>query len=186
MKLIIILLSLILSTNLLASEHQVFILEKSFNPENIMVFNVHLDAKCQVVFDPAKGHAPKMNIYWLNDRKHYEALTSMYINSLNKTLSIRQDSANHFHIEALDLGKISHDLPKPVVEVESRRNSKGECEVKGEIQLGAKDQSKVMILHTVYTVIKTRFGIPVGSKEIHLIGTDKMNGTALTARYFEN
>src|SRR2546428_14150115 len=56
--------------------YPLFLIEKSYHPENITVVSTKLDTNCHVIPDRAYGFLPTLDFYWLMETTHYNPIAS--------------------------------------------------------------------------------------------------------------
>lgn len=162
-------------------ERKLFTMEKSYNPQNIMIIHTKTDDQCKFI---AKNNE-YVDFYWLMDRKSRKEVHSMIRGEIKekvKFLGINK-SSDTFKIRLADLSQLKHDLEDTTMEITSEINNGG-CRVKSILKLGATGNYRKLNLMRTYCEVTTNlFGIPNGCKFIDLIGNDADSGEALRVRF---
>lgn len=189
MKILLPLFTLVLGTAAFsATEYQILILEKNFKFDDIIVMNAYLDENCRFIEDPENKETPKTHTFWMIDRKTPRELKPVYMKKMNEIMRFESThDPHHIVMRALDIGKIEHDLPEAVMDVESRMLENGECALTNELQLGPKHGSQLIRVESLYAKVKTFLGIPVKADEVVLSGTildGGEKGQEIKAHYF--
>ena len=162
-------------------ETKLFLMTKSYNPQNIMVINASLDEDCKFV----SSNDQYLSFYWLMDGKTRKPVNSLIIDNIYERFQFNgvNDNATSFSSTLGDLKELKHDLNDPSITVTSMRSG-DTCKVRSVLQLGPKDNNRKLSLEKIYCdVSKNIVGIPNGCKYLELKGTDVETGDSLTARY---
>lgn len=164
-----------------SGEKKVFTVEKSYNPENIMVVSALTDDNCKFV----KKDSEYINFYWMMERTTRKKVNSAIIDGIKKKIQFdgMNDEQNAFQIVLNDLKEVKHDLgDSPKVEVSSEIEN-GECQTKAVLKLGKTGDYRKLNLKKTYCEVTTFLGVPTGCAALELIGTDADTGEALKVTF---
>lgn len=173
--------SLLTSQVLWGAEQNLFTMEKSYNPENIMVIHTNTDKDCKFI----NGKKDLIDFYWLMNGKERKPVHSMIRSGVEERVQVTQVSSqrDQFKVKLNDLSEVKHDLEDPSLEVISEYRD-GECQVKSILTLGASHKyRKVDITRTYCEVTSNFLGIPNGCKYLDLEGEDIDSGEAISVRF---
>ncbi len=167
---------------------RLFVVEKSKNPQNILVVYCKVNEACELqrITDAGRDHL--YDVYWLMDGVTYKR-THPIIKKMARKRFIAQEAADRpksFSVLLADLKELVHDLPSETVHVDAYRSPDGRCRVRALIQLGPSGSGRIMQIDSIYSQARTVFGIPIGIKYIELHGTDTRNREAISVRFNRN
>ena len=173
---------LFLSTvNAAAMERKLFTLEKTYNPQNIMVIHAITDSNCRFV-SRANQY---LDFYWLingNTRKEVHEMIRSTVQERVKFIGIHANRES-FRLTMNDLKEVDHDLTDKTLEVVSIM-SNGICQVKSLLNLGPSGRYRRMDLKRTFCEVSTNFvGLPNGCKTLELQGVDADTGTPLKVKF---
>lgn len=201
-----------LSAEPLSERHTLFVLEKSYNFQNVLVVYALLDESCR--FQATANGGRPVNFYWLMNANDPGSPVwekqphPLIIRETNKRLGfdswrsnpewgapavhsvgLRGTSPalqNSFQVTLADLEHyVDHDLGHVTVEVTAEKHH-GTCGVSSYIDLGRAGGNRRLELRSVYGQAKTRLGVPLRAVEyIELSGVDAATGDALRVRFYE-
>lgn len=166
-----------------AEEKRLFTLEKSYNPENILVIHTQTDNNCN--FTTKNGEF--LDFYWLMDGTTRKEVHPTIRSQVKGRVSFEgiNDRKNSFTVRFNDLNELKHDLEDTTIEIASSF-SEGKCKVESIITLGASANHRRLNLTRTYCEVKTNaLGIPNGCKFVELEGRDADNNEALKVRFVE-
>ncbi|MGD9007405.1 MAG: hypothetical protein PVG41_05760 [Desulfobacteraceae bacterium] len=187
-----ILLGLLAHTTALATgteeELKLFVVEKSKNPQNILVVYCKVNPHCefQRIADAGRDHL--YDVYWLMDGTTYKR-THPVIKKMARKRFVPQKATEHnrsFNVLLTDLKELMHDLPSDIVRVDSYRSPEGRCRIRAVIQLGPSGGNRAMQIESIYSKARTILGIPIGIYYIELHGTDTRSREKITIRFNRN
>jgi hypothetical protein len=187
-----ILLGLLAQTTALATgtgeELRLFVVEKSKNPQNILVVYCKVNPHCefQRIADAGRDHL--YDVYWLMNGTTYKR-THPIIKKIARKRFVPQKAAGQtksFDVLLTDLKELIHDLPSDMVHVDSYRCPDGSCRVRAVIQLGPSGDNRAMEIESIYSKARTIFGIPIGIYYIELHGTDTRSRKKISIRFHRN
>lgn len=173
--------TLLTSQVLWGAEQNLFTMEKSYNPENIMVIHTETDNDCKFV----NSKNELIDFYWLMNGKERKPVHSMIKNGVQERVQVTHVSSqrDQFKVKLNDLSEVKHDLEDPSLEVISEYRD-GECQVKSVLTLGpSKKYRKVDITRTYCEVTSNFLGIPNGCKYLDLEGIDVDSGEEISVRF---
>ena len=163
------------------AEKKIFTMEKSYNPENILVIGTQTDENCKFV----TKNEEYLDFYWLMNgqtRKEIHSLIRSQIQGrvhfvgINKTLDL-------FNVKMNDLNELKNDLDDVNLEISSAVVN-GECQVKSVIKLGPSANYRKLNLKRTYCEVSKNFlGIPNGCKFLDLQGVDNDTDEKLSVRF---
>lgn len=163
-------------------EKKLFIMEKNYNAENLLVINTHINDSCKFVAE----NNEYMDFYWLMDGKTRKEIHPMIRGKIEEKVKFTginklQDS---FKVRMSDLNELKHDLEDTTMEVTSAIIN-GACKVKSIIKLGPSAKYRKLNLKRTYCEVSTNFiGVPTGCKFLDLQGSDADTGEPLKVRFF--
>lgn len=169
-----------------STERNIFSVNKSYNPENVMIIHSQTDHDCKFVTSPKNNEGNYLEFYWMmnsgRSKKEVHSLIRSEIKKRFQFLGINS-TRDSFRIRMGDLNELSHDLTQPVIEVVSEMNQ-GECEVKAILTLGASARYKKIDLDKTYCEVSTNFlGVPNGCNFLELTGKDLDSGEITKVRF---
>lgn len=173
--------TLLTSQVLWGAEQNLFTMEKSYNPENILVIHTETDNDCRFV----NSKNELIDFYWLMNGKERKPVHSMIKNGVQERVQVTHVSSqrDQFKVKLNDLSEVKHDLEDPSLEVISEYRD-GECQVKSVLTLGpSKKYRKVDITRTYCEVTSNFLGIPNGCKYLDLEGIDIDSGEEISVRF---
>jgi hypothetical protein len=167
-------------------ERKLFVVEKNFNPENVLIVHSQTDKDCKFIPSPKNAEGNFVEFYWsMNLGRETKEISSTIrgeIKNRFKFLGInpRRDS---FRMKLNDLTELQHDLNETSIEVQSEIQN-GKCNVKSLLMLGASGKYRKLSLKRIYCdVSKNLLGIPNGCNFISLEGQDADNGEQISIRF---
>lgn len=158
---------------------QLFLMEKTYNEENIMVIHGQVDEECHFVGDDL------IDYYWLMDGKKEKRVHPLIKSGIKKRIQFADLAENKksFNIKMNDLNEVKHDLEDINIHVSSEKKD-GVCKVQTVLKLGpSKDHKDLVLERTFCEVKKNLVRIPVGCKKLELIGKDLKNGEELRVTF---
>lgn len=160
---------------------QLFLVEKTYNNENIMVVHATIDNECNFI-DGKK----LIDYYWLMDGKKEKRVHPMIKNKVGDRFKFNELGADKksFTIQMADLSEVKHDLPDINIRVTSEKEKDGNCKVLAVLKLGPSGDNKELILERTFCVVKKNIvGVPIGCKTLELIGKDLKTGEELRVKF---
>ncbi|MBY0412567.1 MAG: hypothetical protein K2Q18_00305 [Bdellovibrionales bacterium] len=180
MKARIIFLSLLLSQSLIAAENVVvknnlFVLEKTYNPQNTLQIHALTDQNCKFVANE-NGY---IDYYWhmnVNDSKKYftKPVDWMIRSSVDKRLKYLgiNSARDSYKIKLTDLTELNHDLEDTTAEITSQIQQ-GQCISKAVLKLGPSGKYRKMRISKIHcAVTKSLIGLPDGCSKLTVSGSD--------------
>jgi hypothetical protein len=169
-------------------ELRLFVVQKSKNPQNILVVYCKVNSHCefQRIADAGRDHL--YDVYWLMDGNRYKR-THPVIKKMARKRFVPQKAAEptrSFDVLLTDLKELIHDLPSDIVRVDSYRRPEGRCAVRAMIQLGPSGGNRTMQIDSIYSKARTIFSIPIGIHYIELHGTDIRSREKISVRFHRN
>ena len=142
----------------IGAHYPIFIVEKSENPQNVLVAYTKLDAKCRVERDVRTGE-PLLDYYWMMDGQTYKPVHRLIKSGIRERLRVEAPSRKNddFFIRIKDLKELQQDIENPVLQVEAHPVGKkaagpnSKCAVSAAIKLGPSDKNRLLHLHAIYT-----------------------------------
>ncbi len=167
-------------------EIRLFVVEKSKNPQNILVVYALVDAACKIqpIVDAAGPHL--FDFYWLMDGTRFKPTHRLIKKAVRKRFVLLKPSIRdrRFKVLLADLKELIHDLPSDTIDVEIKRDAEGACHGRAVLALGPTHAYRTMAIDTIYSKAKTFLGIPVGIHYIELRGKDIESHAPMVARFF--
>tara|TARA_B110001454_G_C12723312_1_gene436603 strand:+ start:21948 stop:22556 length:609 start_codon:yes stop_codon:yes gene_type:complete len=146
----------------IGQHYEVFRLEKSENPQNILVVYTRLDDNCLFELNPENSNVPVFGFYWLMDRKNYKPVHPLIRRGISKRLQVETPSTfpqerNNFTVLVKDLTKVDRTLENAYVKVSSRKDGKS-CVVKSSFDtLGESKLASALTLDKIYAESEITF-----------------------------
>lgn len=177
--------TLVLAQNAFAGnaiEKRLFTMDKSYNPENILVISTQTDENCKFL----NKNAEYLDFYWLMDRTTRKEVHPTILKQIKEKVKFsginnRRDS---FKVQMNDLSELRHDLEEASMEVSSAIIN-GNCSIKSVIKLGPSASYRKLNLKRTYCEVTTNMiGIPNGCKFIELEGNDADTNEKLKVRFY--
>lgn len=169
-------------------EVRLFVVEKSKNPENILVVYCRVNKKCALQSIADAGHDHYFDFYWLMNRTTYKR-THPIIKKLARKRFIAQDVAENatgFTVLLADLKELVHDLPSDLIRIDFYRSPDGRCTARTLLELGPSGDNHTMQIDRIYSKARTFVGIPIGIQYIELHGTDTQRQKKISVRFNRN
>lgn len=174
----------------IGSHVPLFILEKSENPQNVMVVYAKLDDDCR--FETKNG-VPVMSQYWLMDRERYKPVHRLIQNGIRNRIQIVSDSrepvqhalsSTHFQVRLTEFNELNHDLGRdPLIDVQSG-GRKGKCSAEVSMSLGPSDHNRRIDVSAVYAESQKTWRPPFRElKALSVRGYDAMTHEQLERTY---
>ncbi len=164
----------------------IFIVEKSENPQNILVAYTKLAPDCKIQNDPGKESQPLLDYYWKMKRENYKPVHSLIKSGIRDRLALESsaDERTHFSVRINDLSELKHDLEKPLLSVVAAPTKRGGCDVRAFIKLGPSDRSRQVLLSSIHVESKKTF-LPPFRKVVNVTinGTDSDSGEKVSRVY---
>ena len=177
--------------------YPLFLIEKSYHPENIAVVYTKLDTDCRVIPDRKHGFLPTFDFYWLLDATRYKPMSELLKAGARRRFQFidTHESQSHttaFAVRTDDLSRVQHDLPSPTVQIKAARQGDA-CVAIAFMTLGPSNGNVTMKVESVatttepITLLKTmRAMADLGSIRIYTLtvkGTDVVTGQAIERTY---
>ena len=166
-------------------EVRLFIVEKSKNPQNILVVYTQADRQCRI--DPmASGEKTHLfDFYWLMDGRRYKPTHPLIKKHARRRFVAQKRLENQegFMVRLADLKELVHDLPSDMITITLHGDSQGRCAARVLLLLGPTDGGRTLELQSIYSKARTVLGIPIGVHYIELRGRDAENREPLTVRF---
>jgi hypothetical protein len=141
--------------NEIGTHYPLFVVTKSYHPENITVVYTKLDPHCHILPDRAHGGMPTLDFYWLMAGTHYKPMAGPLKDGIRTRLAVTdapglQGDPHTFAVRVDDLARVQHDLPTPTVQITAERHGEG-CVARALLTLGPSDGQATMQLETIDT-----------------------------------
>ncbi len=161
------------------AHHPLFLVKKSYNPQNLLAVYTRLDAKCQVLTDVAHQGKPTLNFYWLMDGETYKPMNSMLESGVRKRLLVEAQPGNTsgFLITATDLREVKHDLPTQSLQIKTEKTKNG-CSAHAFLMLGPAHGNETIRVESFFADADF-----VGNVERVIIEGVGTKGQKITAEY---
>ena len=132
-----------------------FVIEKSYHPENVIVVYTKLDQDCHIVRDRKNDSFPTLDFYWLMNKTQFKAMAATLKVGVSKRLHFQdsertESAATSFSVRVDDLAHVQHDMPNPTIDIIAGREADG-CRANAFVTLGPSDGSALMHLETIAT-----------------------------------
>lgn len=167
-------------------------MNKSHNPENIMVIYAQTDEECQ--FQPFQDGS-YLNYYWLMDKKKRKEVHPLIKKGIAERVEFKQDEKvddQQFRASLNDLEELEHDLPNASIEVSSVKTTSSKVKSKGEskcvanatMRLGPSRKNQLIDLETTYCKVeKNLIGVPKGCESLELKGKNIKTGEEVAVSF---
>lgn len=167
------------------SELRLFEVEKSFNPQNILVVYARVQATCEVQPIPDAGSLHLFDLHWLMNGTTFKPTHRLIKKAARKRFVAQSLEKNglSFTVRLTDLKELHHDLPSDNIHVKIVREPPGNCRSRVLLKLGPRHANRTMAIETIYSEAKTFFSIPIGIHFIELRGTDIHSNEPMVARF---
>lgn len=131
--------------------YPLFIVKKSYNPENLLSVYTRLDEKCQPILDTSRQGKPTLNFYWLMNGENYKPMNSILENGVRKRLLVEAQAGNSlgFLITATDLREVKHDLPSQTLQIKTEKTKTG-CFAQALLKLGPAHKSETIRVESFF------------------------------------
>lgn len=168
-----------------SGEVRLFIVEKSKNPQNILVVYTRADDQCRISPVVYGGKAYLFDFYWLMDGTRYKPTHPLIKKHARRRFVAQKQFENHkgFNVRLADLKELAHDLPTDLLTVTLNRAPGGECQARVQLPLGPSAQDRTMEIQSIYSKARTFLGIPIGVHYVELRGQDAQSRQPLTVRF---
>lgn len=167
-------------------ERRLLTMEKSYNPENIMVIHTQTDRDCKFVASQKNNDKNYLEFYWIMDNgRSIKEVHSKIRNEIQDRLRFKgiNSTRDSFRIQMNDLNELRHDLTDISMEITSEVVG-GKCGVKSIMTLGASSRYRKMNLKRTYCDVSKNFvGIPNGCHYLELEGSDIDSGEIFKVRF---
>jgi len=135
--------------------YPLFLIEKSYHPENITVVYTKLDTECRVIPDREHGFLPTLDFYWLMDATHYKPMARPLKAGARKRLQFidangSQGDSTSFSVRTDDLSRVQHDLQIPTVQIKAEHQGDA-CVAIAFMTLGPSNGNATMKVESVST-----------------------------------
>ena len=140
--------------------YEVFRLEKSENPQNILFVYTRLDEQCRFQLDPENSGMPVFGFYWLMNRTNYKPVHYLIRGGIAERLQVDipanfSEMRNSFTVLVKDLTQVDRTLENADVKVASHKDGKL-CVVKSTFDTeGPNKQSSALTLDKIYAESET-------------------------------
>ena len=139
----------------IGEHYPLFLIEKNYHPNNIIVVYTKLDQHCRVLPDRAHGFMPTLDFYWLMDASRYKPMAEPLKEGVRQRLQLTDshglttDSAV-FSVRTNDLARVHHDLSSPTVQISTARHGET-CVATASMTLGPSNGHTTMKVESVST-----------------------------------
>lgn len=163
-----------------------FIMEKSHNPENKMIIHTQTDQDCKFITSPKNTEKNYVEFYWsMKNGRSTKEVHSMIRNEIKERVRFEgiNETRDAFQVSLNDLKELDHDLSDTTFEVISKK-SKGECIVKSLLTLGPSADNKRIDLKKSFCDVSTNLlGVPNGCNFVRLEGFDTETGAPVKVKF---
>jgi len=184
---ILLLLLLVPDTSTLSASEEVrlFIVEKSKNPQNILVVFTHADQQCRIKPVQYGKNAYLFDFYWLMDGTRYKPTHPLIKKHASRRFVAKEPTEDRkgFDVKLADLKELDHDLPSDIITITLHGASEGRCTARVLLPLGPSADGRNLEIEAIYSKARTLLGIPIGVHYIELRGRDAKTGEAITVRF---
>lgn len=159
--------------------YPLFVVKKSYNPENLLSVYTRLDDKCQVIPDTTRQGKPTLNFYWLMNGETYKPMNSILESGVRKRLLVEAQAGNPmgFLVTATDLREVKHDLPSQTLQIKTEKTNKG-CFAQAMLKLGPAHKGETIRVESFFA--DADFG---GNVDKVIIEGVNAKGQKITAEY---
>lgn len=168
-----------------AEEVRLFVVEKSKNPQNILV--VYTKANRQGRIEPigTTGQSHLFDFYWLMNGSTYKPTHPLIKRHARKRFIPEKLSADQtqFTVKLADLKELDHDLPGDIVTITLIPHPGRKCTARVLLPLGPSANHRSMHIRSIYSKARTLLGIPIGICYIELRGVDAQTQKEITVRF---
>jgi hypothetical protein len=170
-----------------SSSHEVrlFTVEKSKNPQNILVVYTRADPQCRIepVVHGSKAHL--FDFYWLMDGTRHKPTHPLIKKYVRRRFVARKrfEDQKGFKVRLADLKELVHDLPSDMITITLDGVSQGGCNARVLLPLGPSADGRTLEIQSIYSKARTLLGIPIGVHYIELRGRDAGSREPLTIRF---
>lgn len=164
----------------------IFIVEKSENPQNVLVAYTKLAPGCGLSRDPQNRSVALLDFYWMMARRDYKPVHPLIKRGIRGRIEVAGTSNDGpaFSIRMNDLSELRHDISVPVLTVTAVAAKDGGCDVVSTLRLGPSDHNRVLNLTSLYTESKKTFFPPFRKVvAVTLNGLDAATGEVIRRRY---
>lgn len=155
--------------------HPILTVEKSVNPQNLMVVYTKIDANGHFVADTAERDRPEFDFYWLMSGKDYKPVNWMIKKEIRRRFECQSrlaDRPTHFVIHMNDLKEVDSDIEEAKVDVYAT-GIDGARDVEARMTLGPSDGNMRIRLFSIYTEGRA---FPPAIFSVTLKGEEIVNG----------
>lgn len=166
-------------------EVRLFVVEKSKNPQNILVVYTQADPHCRVEPLVYGKKTYLFDFYWLMDGTRYKPTHSLIKKHARKRFVPGKQFENQkgFDVRLADLKELDHDLPSDIITITLHRVSNDGCTARVLLPLGPSGDNRTLKIESIYSKAHTLLGIPIGVHYIELRGRDAKTGQAMMVRF---
>ena len=167
-----------------SEEVRLFVVEKSKNPQNILVVYTQADPQCRIEPVVYGKKAYLFDVYWLMDGTRYKRTHPLIKKHARRRFVAKKQLENQkgFEVKLADLKELEHDLPSDIITVSLRRGSDGGCNARVLLPLGPTADNRTLEIASIYSKARTLLGIPIGVHYIELRGRDANTGEQMTVK----
>src|SRR5712692_3659179 len=135
--------------------YPLFLVEKSYHLENVIVVDTKLDTNCRVIPDREHGFMPTLDFYWLMNETRYKRMAGLLKEGARKRLQFTDANwhkvdPTSFAVRAGDLSRVQHDLQSPTVQIKTERQGDA-CVAIAFMTLGPSNGNATMKVESVST-----------------------------------
>jgi hypothetical protein len=168
-----------------AEEVRLFVVEKSKNPQNILVVYAQASRGCRIKPIGTAAKSYLFDFYWLMNGTTYKPTHPLIKRHARKRFISEKRSTDEtqFTVKLADLKELDHDLPGDIVTISLAPHPSGKCMVKVLLPLGPSANYRTMNIQSIYSKARTLLGIPIGIYYIELRGVDAETQKEITIRF---
>ena len=135
--------------------YPLFLVEKSYHPENVIVVYTKLDTNCRVIPDREHGFMPTLDFYWLMNETRYKPMAGPLKEGARKRLQFtdanwHEVDPTSFAVRTGDLSRVKNDLQSPTVQIKTGRQGDA-CVATASMTLGPSNGNATIKVASVST-----------------------------------
>ncbi len=166
-------------------EVRLFVVEKSKNPQNILVVYTQADPQCTIKPVTYGKMSYLFDFYWLMDGTRFKP-THPLIKKLARRRFVAQkpiDNQKGFEVKLADLKELVHDLPSDTITITLHETAGGGCRARVLLPLGPSAGGRTLDIESIYSKARTLLGLPIGVHYIELRGRDAKTHEPMTVKF---
>ncbi len=166
-------------------EVRLFVVEKSKNPQNILVVYTQADPHCRIEPVVYGKKSYLFDFYWLMDGTRYKPTHPLIKKHARKRFVSEKQIGKRkgFEVRLADLKELDHDLPSDIITITLHRVDEKGCAARVLLPLGPSADNRTLDIESIYSKARTLLGIPIGVHYIELHGRDAKTGEAMSVKF---